>query len=227
MVDLTDLCLGMQVAGCASFAQRSLGSDDTTNRFAVRSLIFALSDRDGPVFGPDVSLFDPRAAAQHGRGPQSAHFFAVWSGSVLESFATDSGDAGQNHIFARTSATTRLRIYFDPQPNGTRSFGDGGMFTTGAPVAVYAGEGYFQMDRLDETLDIRANYAILESTPMTFNGVTVDLGALYPRMVEVSRGRESALRDPSEDADAPSPARCRDGIPSFRFSTGGTLFALT
>lgn len=81
-------------------------------RFEGRFVIYGITGEKGPVFGEDVSLFEPDAVAKYGRGPQSAQFVAVRSGYTLEGFVTGDDDFPGYQI-GRSSSATRLRIYYD------------------------------------------------------------------------------------------------------------------
>ncbi len=197
-------------------------------RFEGRFVIFALSDRDGPVFGPDASLFDSELTARLGRGARSAHLVAVRSGITMEGFVTDEGDDFPGHVYGRTSTSTRLRIYFDDQPDGSRHFDDRAAFTRGELVATYEGEEFFQINPRAGVFDTRLNYRILSSSPFTFHGRTVDLGQMFPRMVEASHG-QNPEPDPAPEAipDEP-PFNVREpGVFANRFPVGGSLFAVS
>jgi hypothetical protein len=226
-MDLFDLRLAMQLGGRGRLEGHPPGDVDGA-RFEGRFVIFAMSDRDGPVFGEGVSLFDPDVVARHGRGPQSAHFVAMRSGYTLEGFVTDQGDQFPGHTYGRSSSATRLRFYFDPHPDGSRRFDDRASFMKGSLVAVYGAEEYFQIDPRAGVFDTRVNYSVIESTPLTFNGRTVDLGALFPRMVEASHGHNpEPCPDPEPIPDEEPFGNRGPGVFANHFPVGGTLFALT
>jgi hypothetical protein len=197
-------------------------------RFEGRFVIFALSDRDGPMFGPDVSLFDPDVVAKLGRGAQSAHLVAVRSGITMEGFVTDEGENFLGHVYGRTSTSTRLRIYYDATPDGTRHFDNRAAFTKGDLVATYEAEEFFQINPRAGVFDTRVNYTVLDSAPFTFHGKTVDLGARFPLMVEASHGHnpepdpnpETIPDEPPFDVKGP-------GVFANRFPVGGSLFAVS
>lgn len=194
-------------------------------RFEGRFVIFALADEGGAVFGPDVSLFEPSLVERVGRGAQSAHLVAVRSGITLEGFVTDEGDDFVGHVYGRSSLETRLRIYFDPEPDGSRHFDDRAAFTRGELIATYEAEEYFQINPRAGVFDTRVSYDLITSTPFTFHGRTVDLGELYPRMVEISHGNNPE-RDPNPEPipDEP-PFNVREpGVFANRFPVGGSLF---
>lgn len=197
-------------------------------RFEGRFVIFAMSDRDGPLFGADVSLFDPEVVATDGRGAASAHLVAVRSGAALEGFGTGEGEDFPGHVYGRSTSSTRLCVYFDAHPDGSRHFDDRASFTKGELVATYQAEEFFQINPKAGVFDTRVNYTILSSTPFTFKGRTVDLGELYPRMVEVSHGQNPEPDPNPEPIPDEAPFNERGpGVFADRFPVGGSLFAVS
>lgn len=217
--------LAMQFAGRGRLEGHPPGDVDGV-RFEGRFVIYAMNEDSGPVFGEDVSLFDADAVAKHGRGAQSAHFVAVRSGRTLEGFTTGEGEDFPGHQIGRASAATRMRIYFDAAPDGSRDYEDRASFLKGECVATYRTEEYFQINPVAGVFDTRCVYSILESTPLTFNGRTVDLGALFPRMIEHSHGQNPAPDPDPEPIPMEEPFLDRGpGVFADRFAVGGTLFA--
>src|SRR5262245_15856461 len=98
----------MQIAGRGRLEAHPPGIVDGA-RFEGRFVVYSVTGADGPLFGADVSLFEPKAVAAHGRGPRSAHIVAVRSGYVLEGFETSTDDL-VGHTIGRTAASTCLRI---------------------------------------------------------------------------------------------------------------------
>lgn len=185
-----------------------------------------MTGADGAVFGEDVSLHDAEQVAAVGRGPQSAHLVAMRCGVALEAFSTGD-DEFAGHTFGRSSSKTRLRIVFDEQPDGTRSFGDRASFMRGEEVAVYRAEEFFQMDGETGIFETRVNYALLQSKPFTFKGVTVDFADFAPRMSEISLGRNPA-EGPEEKIPHTEVPYDERGPGTFaeRFAVGGTILAI-
>lgn len=218
--------LVLQLAGRGRLEGHPPGNVDGA-RFEGRFVIFGAFGKDGPLFGEDVSLFDAGAVTAHGRGPQSAHLVAVRSGHAMEGFGTGDGGDFPGHVFGRTSSATRLRVYFDSSPDGSRSFDDRASFMKGTLIATYKAEEYFQINPRSGTFVTRVNYTILDSEPFTLNGVTVDLGALYPSMVEHSHG-QNPEPDPNPESIPDEEPFANRGAGTFadRFSVGGTVFAL-
>lgn len=218
--------LGMQFAGRGRLEGHPPGNADNA-RFEGRFVIFAITGPDGrPMFGEDVSLFDPDAVARHGRGPQSAHLVAVRSGWVLESFATGDRDDFVGHTIGRTSSETRLRIYFDARPDGSRSFKDRKSFMQGDLVATYQAEEYFQINPRGGVFDTRVNYVLLDSSPFTYQRQTIDLGQVAPRMAEISHGHNPEPDPEAETIPNEEPfTRQGPGVFADHFPVGGTLFA--
>lgn len=216
--------LAMQVAGRGRLEGHPPGEVDGA-RFEGRFVIYALADSDGPVFGQDVSLFSAEAVAAHGRGPQSAHLVAVRSGVVLEGFVTGD-DTIEGHTIGRTSASTRLRIYYDPNPDGSRSFTDRASFMGGPLVATYEAQEYFQIDRRAEVFETRVDYRVLESTPFELAGVTVDFGQLAPHMVELSHGHLPEPDPTPEQIPQEEPFLVGGpGVFADHFPVGGAIIA--
>jgi hypothetical protein len=216
--------LAMQIAGRGRLEGHPPGEVDGA-RFEGRFVIYALAGADGQVLGEDVSLFSADAVAAHGRGPQSAHLVAVRSGFVLEGFVTGD-DTTDGHTIGRTSATTRLRIYYDANPDGTRSFTDRASFMRGALVATYKAEEYFQIDPRAEVFDTRVDYRLLESKPFEHGGTTVDFGDLAPHMVELSHGHLPEPDPTPEQIPAEEPFLAGGpGVFADHFPVGGAIIA--
>jgi hypothetical protein len=217
--------LALQFAGRGRLEGHPPGDIDGA-RFEGRFVIYGMTGIDGPVFGEDVSLFDPDRVASHGRGPQSAHFVAVRSGFALEGF--DTGDKEfTGHTIGRSSSQTRLRIFFDGQPDGTRGFEDRASFFRGELVATYKAEEFFQINPRAGVFDTRVNYTLLESTPFTFKGCTVDFSELAPRLAELSHGHNPEDDPDPEPIPHDEPPFNNRGPGEFaqRFPVGGALLA--
>lgn len=160
-------------------------------RFQGRFVIFSIDGDGEPVFGNDVSLFDPACVARHGRGPQCAHFVGVLNGMIIEAFDTGDPDFA-GHLVGRTGPTDgppnpgeRLRIYFDPNPDGTRHFEDLDSFEVGEVIARYKVSEFFQIDFRAAVFNSRGNYTLVESKPVTFKGRTVDFADIAPRVTQI------------------------------------------
>lgn len=217
--------LAMQVAGRGRNESSPSGAVEGV-RFEGRFVIWGMTGADGPLFGEDVSLFEAEQVARVGRGPQSAHLVALRSGFALEGFATGD-DSFAGHMFGRSSSKTRLRIFFDESPNGTRSFEDRSTWLKGQEVAVYRAEEFFQIDPDAGIFETRVNYTLLESTPFTFNGTTVDLADIAERMSEISLGRNVG-DGPGEEIPHTEAPFANRGAGTFteRFAVGGTMVAV-
>lgn len=214
--------LALQIAGQGRLEGHPPGELDGA-RFEGRFVIWGMTGPDGPLFGEDVSQHDADQAAAVGRGPQSAHLVALRCGLALEAFSTGD-DEFVGHTFGRSSSKTRLRIFFDEAPDGTRSFSDRASFMRGEEVAVYQAEEFFQMDGDSGIFETRVNYTLLESTPFTFKGVTVDFADIARQMSEISLGR-NPTEGPEEEiphTEAPYDAG-GPGTFAERFAVGGTI----
>lgn len=217
--------MAMQFAGRGRLEGHPPGELDGV-RFEGRFVIYSMTGEKGPVFGEDVSLFDREAVTRHGRGPQSAHLVAVRSGYAIEGFDTGDEDF-VGFTIGRTSSNTRLRIYFDPAPDGARHFEDRASFQRGELVATYQAEEFFQINPRAGVFDTRVNYTLLDSTPFTFLGHTIDLADVATRMVEKSHGNNP------EDDPQPEPIPHEEepftnrgpGVFAQRFPVGGALVA--
>lgn len=215
--------MGMQMAGRGRLEGHPPGEIDGA-RFEGRFVIYSVTGPDGPVFGHDVSLFDASAVAAHGRGPGSAHLVATRSGYVLEGFVTGDGDEFPGHTIGRTSGSTRLNVYYDSSPDGSRTFDDRTSFQRGELVATYSAEEFFQIDPLAGVFDTRVNYTLLSSAPFTHAGATVDLGVLAPTMVEKSHGNNPAPDPRPEAIPEEEPFLNRGpGVFADRFPVGGSI----
>ncbi|MBC3194880.1 hypothetical protein H7X46_27895 [Pseudonocardia sp. C8] len=217
--------LAVQVAGRGRMEDHPPGQPDGA-RYEGRFVIYAMADDKGPLFGEDVSLFDSDVVARLGRGPQSAHFVAVRSGYTVEGFDTSSPElVGQT--VGRGSINSRWRVYFDPHPDGSRSFDDRASFMRGTLVATYSAEEFFQVNTRAEVFDTRVDYVILESEPFEFMGRRIDLAEIAPRMTELSHAH---LPEPDPDPE-PVPdeepfSRGGPGVFANHFPVGGTVIAV-
>jgi hypothetical protein len=131
--------LAMQIGG-RGFLEAHPPNDVTGARFEGRFVIYSMMGHGVLMFGDDMSLFARDCATQQGLGPGSAHFVAMRGGFALESFHTGD-DEFVGHLYARTTARTHLRIYFDPAPDGSRSFEDRDFFTRGHLIVTYRARG--------------------------------------------------------------------------------------
>jgi hypothetical protein len=215
----------MQFAGRGFLEDHPPGDVDGT-RFEGRFVVLGLTGRNGPVFGQDVSLFDEQCVKQFGRGPQCAHLVAVRSGFILEGF--DTGGGGLiGHTVGRTSTQTRLRIFYDAHPDGTRNFEERASFLKGELVGTYQAEEYFQIDSRAGVFDTRVNYTLLKSKQFTHMGRSVDLAALAPRMTELAHGHNPEPDPTPEAIPHQEPYFDNRGPGEFtqRFPVGGPVLA--
>lgn len=216
--------LALQIAGRGRLEGHPPGEVDGA-RFEGRFVIYSMMGAKGQVFGEDVSLFDAECVARYGRGPQSAHFVAVRSGFTLEGFVTGD-DSIEGHTIGRTSARTRLRVFYDATPDGSRRYDDRASFLTGELVATYQAEECFQIDPRAGVFDTRVNYTILDSTPFTHAGETVDFAQLAPQMVELSHGHNPEPNPSAEPIPLEEPFNDRGpGVFADHFVVGGTILA--
>ena len=215
--------LAMQFAGQGRLEVLPEGQDGA--RFEGRFVIWGMNGADGPLFGEDVSLFDADQVAAVGRGPQSAHLVAMRSGFALESFSTGD-ETFAAHTFGRASSKTQLRIFFDEAPDGTRRFEDRASWLKGEQVAVFKAEEFFQADAEAGIFKTRVYYALLDSAPFTFKGITVDFADIANQMSETSLGR-SPVEGPEEEIPHTEEPFANRGPGTFaeRFAVGGTVVA--
>jgi hypothetical protein len=219
--------MALQVAGRGRLEGHPPGEVDGA-RFEGRFVIYALTGRSGPVAGEDVSLFDEDAVKRHGRGPQSAHLVSVRSGYVLEGFVTGDGEDFVGHTIGRTAASTRLKVFYDETPDGRRHFDDRASFHRGSLVATYAAEEFFQIDPRAGVFDTRVNYRLLDSTPFTHRGVTIDFAAIAPRMVELSHGHIPEPDPRPEPIPQEEPFLNRGpGVFADHFPVGGSIHTIS
>jgi len=146
------------------------------DRFQVRAFIWSLEGAAQSILGPDVSLFEPGCVARFGRGVQCAQLLVVGNAYVLETFDTSSPDLVGHTAFRLAGET--WRVYFDPAPDGTRTFEDLASFEKGDPVAVYKVREFATADQ-----------ELLKSTPFTLQGVTVDFKNVAPRLTGLGHAR--------------------------------------
>jgi hypothetical protein len=217
--------LAIQLAGRGRMEAHPPGQPDGA-RYEGRFVIYAMADAQGPLFGNDVSLFDAEVVARAGRGPQSAHFVAIRSGYTVEGFDTSSSDlVGQ--MVGRGSINSRWKVYFDPSPDGSRSFDNRESFTKGTVVATYSAEEFFQVNSRAEVFDTRVDYVLLESEPFEFMGRRVDLAEIAPRMTELSHAHLPEP-DPNPEIipDEEPFTRGGPGVFANHFPVGGTVLAV-
>lgn len=220
----TAVSLAMQFGGQGRLEGHPEGELDGA-RYEGRFVFFGLTGERGPVFGEDISLFDPARVAEVGRGVRSAHLVGLRSGYALEGFSTSEDDYA-GHMYGRSSSKTRLRVFFDQQPDGSRSFSDRQSFMRGEEIASYQAEEFFQLDGRAGVFDTRVHYNLLRSKPFTFDGVTVDLAHLATTMAELAHGHnpEEGISEPIPHTEEPFTNR-GPGYFAERFAVGGTILA--
>lgn len=200
-------------------------------RFQGRFVVYSIDGDGEPIFGSDNSLFDDHCVARFGRGPQCAHFVAVLNGMVTEAF--DTGDQNfVGHIVGRTGPTDgppkqgeRLRIFFDPQPDGKRTFENLASFERGEVIARYKVSEFFQFDLRAGIFNSRGNYSLIESKPVTYAGRTIDFKDIAPRITQIWHARQPEP-DPEPDPipiDQEPYGSKGPGQFDLRFPIGGML----
>jgi hypothetical protein len=196
-------------------------------RYEGRFVIYAMDGGNAPVFGKDVSLFDPACVKAHGAGVQCAHFVALRSGHILQAFGTGDGKDFPGLEAGRTS-NAGLRIYYDPHPDGTRNFENHASFLKGQLIATYDAEEYFQIDPQAGVLYTRVSYTLLKSKPFSYLGHTVDLADLAPRMTELSQGHLPSPDPTPQAIPNESPYFSNKGPGQFtkHFGVGGSMLAV-
>ena len=157
------------------------------DRFQVRLFIWSLEGAAQSILGPDVSLFEPGCVAQFGRGVQCAQLLVVGNAYILETFDTSSPDLVGHNAFRLAGEV--WRVYFDPAPDGTRSFEDLASFEKGDPVAVYKVREFATADPVADVIWARNDQELLKSTPFTLRGVTVDFKNVAPRLTGLGHAR--------------------------------------
>src|SRR5437773_3108983 len=156
-------------------------------RFQVRGFIWSLEGAAQSILGPDGSLFEPGCVARFGRGVQCAQLLVVGNAYVLETFDTSSPDLVGHTAFRLAGET--WRVYFDPAPDGTRTFEDLVSFEKGDPVAVYKVREFATADPVADVVWARNDQELLKSTPFTLQGVTVDFKNVAPRLTGLGHAR--------------------------------------
>jgi len=157
------------------------------DRFQLRAFIWSLEGATQSVLGPDVSLFEPNCVAQFGRGVQCAQLLVVGNGYFLETFDTSSPDL-VGHDALRFAGET-WRVYFDPAPDGTRTFEDLPSFEKGDPVAVYQVREFATADAVADFVLARNDLVLITSRPFTLKGVTIDFKNVAPRLMGLGHAR--------------------------------------
>src|SRR5436309_2542759 len=157
------------------------------DRFQVRAFIWSLEGAAQSVLGPDVSLFEPGCVAQFGRGVQCAQLLVVGNAYLLETFDTSSPDLVGHNAFRLAGEV--WRVYFDPGPDGTRTFENLASFEKGEPAAVYNVREFATVDSVADFVLARNDQELIKSTPFTFKGVTVDFKNVAPRLMGLGHSR--------------------------------------
>ncbi|MFF3787527.1 hypothetical protein [Streptomyces sp. NPDC001933] len=217
--------MALQFAGRGFVEEGEGPSGPDGSRFEGRFVVYGIAAADGPVFGDDVSLLaDDGSHGREVRLPSAAHFTAIRSGTTTEHLTT-SDDTFEGLQIMKHSSSTRLRIYFDAEPDGTRDFRDRESFRRGQLIATYKADEITQVAPRAGVFDTRVNCRLLESTPFTFGGRIVDFADLAPSMVEISHGHApEALASPISiphheapfDNDGP-------GVFGRQFAVGGMM----
>ncbi|HEV8626373.1 MAG TPA: hypothetical protein VG034_18135 [Acidimicrobiia bacterium] len=200
-------------------------------RFQGRFVIYSIDGDGEPIFGDDTSLFDADCVAKFGRGPQCAYFVGVLNGMILEAF--DTGEPGfVGNLVGRTGPTAgppgqgeRLRIFFDPHPDGTRNFEDLRSFEKGEVIARYKVSEFFQIDFRAGIFNSRGNYSLIESKPVTFADRTVDFKDIAARITQIWHAHQPEP-DPEPDSiptDQEPYGAKGPGKFDLRFPIGGML----
>ena len=157
------------------------------DRIQLRAFIWSLEGAAQSILGPDVSLFEPGCVAQFGRGVQCAQLLVVGNAYFLETFDTSSPDLVGHNAFRLAGEV--WRVYFDPAPDGTRSFENLVSFEKGDPVAAYKVREFATADPVDDFVLARNDLELITSTPFTLKGVTVDFKNVAPRLMGLGHGR--------------------------------------
>lgn len=216
----------MQLAGRGHMEAHPPG-DVAGTRYEGRFVIFSMDDGAGQVFGDDTSLFDESCVKHYGRGPQCAHFVAVRSGYILQGFET--GDATfTGNTVGRTASSSRVRIYYDAHPDGTRSYDNGASFETGTEIATYRADETFSIDPRGGVFDTRVDLRLLNSQTFTYEGHRVNLAQIATHMTEFDHGH-----NPEPDPN-PEPIPYQEpwftnrgpGVFANRFPVGGDIIAV-
>jgi hypothetical protein len=216
----------MQTAGRGHMEAHPPGHVDGT-RFEGRFVIFGMIDGRGQVFGNNASLFDENCVRSYGRGPQCAHFVAVRSGYILQGF--ESGDSTfTGNTVGRTATSSRVRVYYDAHPNGTRSYENRASFLKGKLIGVYTGDETFSIDPRGGVFDTRVDMRLLSSRWFTYKGHRVNLRQIATHMTELDHGHNPEP-DPNPEA-IPYKERwfSNRGPGTFvnRFPVGGAIIAV-
>lgn len=157
------------------------------DRGQIRGFIWSLEGAAQSILGTDVSLFEPGCVAQFGRGVQCAQLLVVGNFYFLETFDTSSPDLVGHNQFRFAGEV--WRVYFDPAPDGTRSFENLASFEKGEPVAVYNVREFASADPVADFVLARNDLVLIKSTPFTLKGVTVDFKNVAPRLMGLGHSR--------------------------------------
>lgn len=198
------------------------------SRYEGRFVVFGLGSATHAILPPDAPLFDSSCVGRFGAGVQCAYLVAIRDGAAEDGFLTgdDSADfPGQENGWSTPQA--RVQVFFDPHPDGSRSFDDRASFTRGTLVATYAAREYFELDSLSKTFYTRVSYRALSGRSFVMDGERLNLTQLAPSMSEAAMGH-NPTPDPMPETvplDVPTFQAKGPGIFANRFTVSGTVTA--
>jgi hypothetical protein len=182
----------MQISG-QGFTEGNQAGD----RAQARLFIWSLEGATQSILGPDVPLFEPGCVAKFGEGVQCAYFPVVANAVFAEYFDTSTADLpGDTAI--RFASNETWRIFFDPTPDGTRTYDDLASFEKGKPIAFYSAREWITADAQSNFVMPRNILNLVSSTPVVLNGVTIDFAKVAPRVMGMGHAHSLTPLTPPE-----------------------------
>ena len=195
------------------------------DRVQARLFIWSLEGADQSILGPDVPLFEPGCVAKFGEGVQCAYFPVLANAVFAEYFDTAAPDVpGDTAI--RFASNETWRIFFDPKPDGTRTYENLASFEKGNPIANYSAREWITADPQSNFIMPRNILKLVSSSPVVLNGVTIDFAKIAPRVMGIGHAHSlTPLATPEPIPNEP-PFGSRPGLFITHDALSGTFQAV-
>jgi hypothetical protein len=194
-------------------------------RAQARLFIWSLEGPDQSILGPDVPLFEPGCVAKFGEGVQCAYFPVLGNAVFGEYFDTSTPDLPGDTVI-RFASNETWRIFFDPTPDGSRTYENLASFEKGSPVAVYSVREFITADVVSNFIWPRNVLKLVSSTPLTLNGVAIDFGKIAPRVMGMGHAHSlTPLANPQPIPNEP-PYGSKPGFFIFHEPLSGSFQAV-
>jgi hypothetical protein len=196
------------------------------SRAQARLFIWSLEGADQSILGPDVPLFEPGCVAKFGEGVQCAYFPVLANAVFGEYFNTAAPDEpGDTAI--RFAAGETWRVFFDPNPDGSRTYENLASFEKGNPIANYSAREWITADVQSNFVMPRNILRLVSSTPVTLNGVTIDFAKIAPRVMGLGHAHSlTPLAPPQPIPTNEPPFGSKPGFFTLHEALSGTFQAI-